>query len=164
MPKNKKSNFGYLLVVTLLLVVLPVWSIIMESCLRPGRSGLWDLTGKWFVFWAVGIRLLMAGFRQTFQPAFTAQEIFRIKDKASFAIVKELGFANLCTGLAGVLTLWLPAWLVPTAFIGGLYYGLAGIGHLTKKVDSPNEMIALYSDLFIFLVVMAFVVHSFFNR
>ncbi|HTC21744.1 MAG TPA: hypothetical protein VK859_12895, partial [bacterium] len=69
MPKNKKSNFGYLLVVTLLLVVLPVWSIIMESCLRPGRSGLWDLTGKWFVFWAVGIRLLMAGFRQTFQPA-----------------------------------------------------------------------------------------------
>jgi hypothetical protein len=162
MANNKKSNFGYLLVVVLLLLVLPVWSMVMEYYLKPGRTEFWNLTGKWFVFWAVGIRLLMAGFRQIFQPAFTAREIFRIKDKAGFAIVKELGFANLCTGLAGVLTLWLPAWIVPTAFIGGLYYGLAGIGHLAKEPDSQNELIALYSDLFIFLVVMAFVVHSFF--
>ena len=38
----------------------------------------------------------MAGIRQITNPAFTAKEIFHIDSMASLAIVRELGFANLC--------------------------------------------------------------------
>ena len=37
-----------------------------------GGGGLMPLVGKWFVFWAVGARLFIAGIRQVIQPAFTA--------------------------------------------------------------------------------------------
>jgi hypothetical protein len=35
------------------------------------------------------------------QPQFTAESIFEIKDRAAFAVVRELGFANLSTGRPG---------------------------------------------------------------
>lgn len=32
-----------------------------------------------------------------------AESIFHIKDKESFVIVRELGFANICMGAAGII-------------------------------------------------------------
>jgi hypothetical protein len=157
----KKGIPGYLISVILLTVVLPIASILIETM---HGADPWYATAKWFVFWAIGIRLLAAGFKQVFQPAFTAEMIFNIKDKASHAIIKELGFYNICVGLAGTLSLYLIGWLVPTAFIGGLYYGLAGIGHMSKKTDSLNEVAALVTDVLVFIVITVFLVHSFFLR
>jgi hypothetical protein len=56
----------------LLMIVFPVASIIAEAVLAEGRADLILLFGKWFVFWAVGIRLLVTAFRQITNPGAVA--------------------------------------------------------------------------------------------
>ena len=142
----------YLATVVLLMLVLPLASIVIEALLHGGAD-LWFLVGKWFVFWAVGVRLGLAGLRQTFNPAFTAQTIFGLKDEAAFAIVREVGFGNLSMGALGVASLFNRGWMLPAALCGGLYYGLAGIGHWRKGERNSHENIALISDLLIFVLL-----------
>jgi hypothetical protein len=66
----------YLRSVVVLLAVLPAMSVVLEAVLAPHGLGVMGLIGKWFVFWACGLRLLLAGIRQVVQPRFTAAEIF----------------------------------------------------------------------------------------
>jgi hypothetical protein len=150
----------YFAVVILLLLVFPVISITAEAVWSAHTLSILFLTGKWFVFWAVGVRLFIAGARQVIQPRFTAEEIFGLGDRSAFPIVRELGFANLSMGLLGICSLVRPGWIVPAALVGGLYYGLAGIGHVFQKEKNAKEHMAMISDGFIFLVLLAFVVNS----
>jgi hypothetical protein len=109
------------------------------------------------VFWAVGVRLFIAGVRQVAQPQFTAESIFEIKDRAAFAIVRELGFANLSTGTLGLANLAVPAWVVPAAIVGGLFYGLAAAGHAFRGKRNFKEQTALISaDIFAFVILAVF--------
>jgi hypothetical protein len=151
----------YFATVILLLFIFPVASVTIET-LRSGEPmSLMFLIGKWFVFWAVGVRLFIAGARQVVQPKFTAEEIFGIRDGGSFAIVREVGFANLSMGLLGMCSIVRPEWIVPAAIVGGLYYGLAGTGHIFHSNKNAKEYVAMISDGFIFLVLLACVVASF---
>lgn len=150
----------YFAIIFLLLFVFPVASVTIEAALSRHSESLMFLTGKWFVLWAVGVRLFVAGMRQVVQPQFTANEIFGIHDRSSFAIVREVGFANLSMGLLGVCSLFRIGWIVPAAIVGGLYYGLAGIGHIFQKGKNVKEYTAMISDGFVFLVLAIFVVNS----
>lgn len=91
------------------------------------------------------------------QPRFTAESIFEIKGLAVLAIVREVGLANLAMGALGLSSLVEPLWTVPAASVGGLYYGLAGVGHLIRPKRNRHEQIALVSDLLIFMLLAAFV-------
>jgi hypothetical protein len=106
------------------------------------------------------VRLFIAGARQVIEPRFTAEEIFGIRDRASFAIVREVGFANLSMGVLGICSVFRVGWVVPAALVGGLYYGLAGAGHIFRKGKNAKEYTAMISDLFVFLVLMVFVLNS----
>jgi hypothetical protein len=150
----------YFVAVILFLFVLPVASIVLEALFFPHAETYMFLIGKWFVFWSVGIRLLAAGARQVFQPRFTAEEIFDIHEPLSFAIIREVGFANLSMGFLGVSTVVRVEWLVPAAIVGGLYYGLAGLGHAFRKDKNAHENMAMFSDAFIFVVLLIFVINS----
>jgi len=145
----------YFIFVVLLMFVLPVASIAAEVLWFRDDAGLMLLIGKWFVFWTVGVRLLLAGIRQVVQPRFTAESIFDVKDPAANAVVREIGFGNLAMGTLGLASLAQPAWLVPAAIVGGLYYGLAGAGHVFRSDRNFNEQTALVSDLMIFVVLAA---------
>jgi hypothetical protein len=80
------------------MLVLPVASILIEF-IAAGSSRLHPvLVSKWFVFWAVGVRLLLAGLRQMVQPGFTARTVLGLKSEESSFVVRELGFAT--TGIA----------------------------------------------------------------
>jgi hypothetical protein len=149
----------YFASVILLLVVLPVISISVETLLSHHAMSM-ALVGRWFVFWGVGVRLLLAGVRQVVQPRFTAEEIFGVRDPGSFAIVREVGFANLSMGFLGVCTLFRVGWLVPAAVVGGLYYGLAGALHIFSQERNAKEYLAMISDGFIFVVLLVFVLKS----
>ena len=81
----------YFVGVILLLLIFPVASVITEVTLYRHTVNILFLAGRWFVFWAVGVRLFIAGARQVTQPQFTAEEIFGIHDPGSFAIVREVG-------------------------------------------------------------------------
>jgi hypothetical protein len=150
----------YFVVVLLLLLILPVTSVLMESARSHHTLSLLFLTGRWFVFWSVGIRLFLAGIRQVIQPKFTAEEIFNIHDPASFAIVREVGCANLSIGLLGISTLFRANWIIPAAIVGGLYYGFAGVLHILQKNKNAKELIAMISDEFIFVILLVFVLDS----
>lgn len=153
----------YLMIIVSLMGVLPVISILAEVVdLHTSFDPLF-LVGKWFVFWSVGIRLILAGLRQVANPAFTAETIFGVKDKAALPIVRELGFGNLSIGLLGVCALANHGWIAPAAVTGGLFYGLAGIEHLLKRDRNATETIAMISDLWIFFVLAACLVSLLFR-
>jgi hypothetical protein len=157
-PESKaKLNKPYCLAVVSLTIILPVLSVLVEWKVRGGSLTSLSLTGKWFIFWAVGVRLFTAGLRQVINPTFTAKDIFHIEDNASHAIVRELGFANICFGAVGIISLFLPPWRIVSAFGSGLFYGIAGFNHIAKKAASPNEVLALLSDLFIFVALLLYV-------
>jgi hypothetical protein len=150
----------YFVIVVLMLLVLPAASTVFEIIFWHHSASMTAVIGKWYVFWACGVRLLLAGIRQVSQPRFTATEIFNIDDPKTFAIVREIGFGNLSMGMLGVTTIFRSAWLVPAAIAGGLYYGLAGLGHLLRKERNPNEAVAMLSDGFAFVVLFAVVVNG----
>lgn len=124
----------YFVMVILWLLVLPVASVSAEIALSRHTFPIILLIGQWFVFWAGGVRLFLAGMRQVIQPRFTAEEIFGVHNPDSFPIVREVGFANLSIGLLGICSIFQAGWVVPAAIAGGIYYGLAGVGH-----NSPTE-------------------------
>jgi hypothetical protein len=148
----------YLAVIILLMGVLPVASILVEHFGVAGGVDWWTLIGKWFVFWAVGVRLATAGIRQIVQPAFTAEAIFEIRDSRALIVVQELGFANLAMGLLAVVTLAAPQWTAAAALAGAVFYGLAGARHVIKGGLNRNETIATVSDIFLFVVLAGYLV------
>ena len=150
-----KINKLYFTSILLLMLIFPIISVILD--LRSQQGGdLIALAGKWFVFWAIGVRLLLAGLRQAAKPAFTLAAIFHIKNKESEVIVRELGFANICFGIIGVLSIFIPEWRPAAGFAGTLYMGMAGAYHIIKKPVSANEVVAMISDIYIFLVLAVY--------
>lgn len=147
----------YLAAILLLMLVLHLASVAVEATQSPGAPDVMALIGEWFTFWAVGIRLFSAGAMQSLRPQFTAQSIFDLKDQGALAVVREVGFGNLAIGALGLASLIKPEWVVPAAIVGGLYYGLAGLGHLACPNRNFKEQTALVSDLLIFLLLAAFV-------
>ena len=147
----------YLLTVLLLMAVLPIGSIGAEHFFFHPAVPLMLLVGKWFVFWAAGVRLFLAGLRQFFQPRFTAEKIFQIKGDDALPLVRELGVANFATGIVGMASLAKPSFVLPVAMIAAIFYGIAGVRHVAEKRRTGNENIAMISDLFVFLVFSAYV-------
>lgn len=148
----------YLATVVLLMFVLPLGSIGVEHVWLHDPTPLLLLVGKWFVFWSVGVRLLVAGVRQFIQPEFTARAIFGIEGSEALPLVQELGVANFATGVVGLASMVWPSFLTPVAISAGIFYGIAGARHVAAAHRTANETIAMVSDLFVFAVLAVFVV------
>ena len=144
----------YFAVVALTMLVLPTGFVLTEHSLNP-HVPLMMLVGKWFVFFGVGARLGLAGLRQFVQPSFTAHEIFHMRGDDGLPLVRELGVANLATGIVGLASLAAPSFVLPVAISAGLFYGIAGVRHISEPNRSRNETVALVSDLFMFVVLAA---------
>ena len=144
----------YLYSVILLMGVLPIGSMLIDGRLHPG-AGLLLLAGKWFAFWAGGVRLLIAGLRQMLQPRYTAEVIFGLQDRAPWAIVRELGFANSALGVIGITSLWCPAWVPAAAVSAAIFYALAGINHALSPERGRLRTIAMISNLVVCAVLAA---------
>ena len=147
---------AYLVTVALTMFVLPVGSILWGYA--AGQADLLGLAGKWFVFWGVGVRLLLAGLRQYLQPGFTSRDIMGIDSAEAYLLVGELGGANLASGVVGLASLALPSFVPPAAIASGIFYAVAGVEHVRSKHRGTNETIALVSDLFIAVVLLGFAI------
>ena len=154
--KTDQLNKGYVLGVSFLTFIMPLVAAAIERVVHPDTAFSFGLIGKWFIFSAVGLRLFAAGIKQVKDPAFTARQIFHIEAPEVLPVVRELGFANLCFGLVGILSLCLPQWRIVSAFASGIYYGIAGLQHLVKKPAGANETFALITDILIFAVLLAY--------
>jgi hypothetical protein len=145
----------YIATVIGLMLVLPMASIAFGLFLQHHRVLDAQLVGKWFVFWAVGVRLLVAGIRQIVQPLYTSETILGLKGPDAMLIVRELGIANTAIGAAGLASIFFSGWIWPMAIIGTIFYGLAGINHVTQKHRSTFQIVAMASDLFAATVLVA---------
>jgi hypothetical protein len=109
----------YVVMVAALMLVVPL--IFVAGQLLFNQHGMLTavtiipIIAKWYVFWAVGVRLDLAGLRQIFQPRYTAETILGIKSEDSLLLVRELGIANSAPGSVGLATLFAPSWLLPAA-------------------------------------------------
>lgn len=146
----------YIAIVALTILVLPVASILVEQALYPGVL-LLSLIGRWFVFWGIGVRLLLAGLRQVLQPGFTAREIFHLMTDDAAPIVRELGFSHLAASSVALLSLWQPSFVMPAAIAGCIFFAAAGFIHAASLRRSRNENVAMVSDFFLALVLLGFV-------
>jgi hypothetical protein len=153
--QTKDTNKTYIIIVTVLTFIVPSIGAAVEH-FTSGAPQIFEVFCKWFIFSAVGLRLFLAGIRQTLKPEFTAKQIFHIDNPDSLPIVIELGFANLCFGLVGIISFFKPEWRIVSAFASGLYYGLAGLLHLLRKQVGTNEKFALWTDLIIFAVLLVY--------
>jgi hypothetical protein len=146
-----------LVIVIALMLALPLISIVAQIILSDhgalqGAQYL-VVVAKWYVFWAVGARLSLAGLRQIIQPRYTAETILGLKGADSLFVVRELGFANVSMGSVGLASLGSPSWVTPVAMLGAIYYGLAGINHCFHKGRNKLQNVALVSDLFAAVVL-----------
>ena len=74
----------------------------------------------------------------------------------AYLLVRELGGANLASGVVGLASLAMPSFVPPAALAAGIFYAVAGIEHVRSKHRGTNETIALVSDLFIAVVLLGF--------
>ena len=61
----------YFFVVIALTCVLPIASLLMEVFWQHSTMPPLIVLGKWMAFYAVGVRLFIAGLRQAVHPRFT---------------------------------------------------------------------------------------------
>ena len=147
----------YVSIVIALMLALPLISIVAQIILTdhgaPQAASNLLVVAKWYVFWAVGVRLSLAGLRQIIQPRYTAETILGLKGAESLFFVRELGCANVSIGSVGLVSLAWPSWVMPAAMLGAIYYGLAGINHCFHKGRNKLQTLALVSDLFAAVVL-----------
>lgn len=151
----------YVLMIVAFMIVLPIVSIAVELIVSGGDADVWFTIGKWFLFWGVGVRLFVAGLSQAFKPQFTAKSI--LGDEASTSalqVVQELGYANLGMGAVGLIAPWVSDWAVPGAIPATVFLGLAGLRHIAKPGKNRKELLATLTDLFVALVLLAFIIVS----
>ena len=150
----------YLLSVLLLTVVLPLACVAVQYFGAQNATPLTVLLGKWFVFWGAGVRLFTAGLKQLFQPEFTARQIFHMTTDEALPVVREVGIGNIAVGTAGIISLWKPVFILPVAVVAAIFYGIAGINHLRRTGRSTNETVAMVTDLWLSVILIAYIVLS----
>jgi hypothetical protein len=153
-------NKKYFISVSVMTFVIPIVGFLAEH-FSQNVPLTFELFGKWFIFSAVGLRLFVAGLQQSIKPQFTAKEIFHIESPEALPIVRELGFANICFGLVGIISLFKPEWRIVSAFASGAYYAFAGLLHIIKKPVGANETFAMWTDTIIFGVLLVYTIMFF---
>lgn len=142
----------YLAVIVLTMLALPLLATVLELAVGGGAPAAVAL--GWFVVFGIGVRLLLAGLKQMAQPDFTAR-LLDIADPRARVVIRELGFANTSIALLALLSVVSPAFTVPAAVTGALFFDLAGLQHATVKVRNGKETIAMVSDLALAVVLAA---------
>jgi hypothetical protein len=144
----------YASMVVALMLVLPIGCTLFEVFRSNNGVFAFGILLQWFVFWAVGVRLLLAGLRQIFQPRYTAEVVLGIKGEVCKRLIRELGFGNTAIGCIGACSLMYPGWLLPAAIAGSVFYGLAGVNHFLHKARGMNENVAMVSDVLVAVVLI----------
>ena len=147
---------GYFVLVVAQTVVLPIVSGSIELAVVGGDPVL--VFGKWWVFWGVGTRLLVAGVAQVSgrgpTTAILGATTPTVQEKQ---LTRELGTANLGMGIAGLLAL-VPGWALPAGVAGGVFLLIAGLMHLPKRGKNAQEALATWTDLLVGIVVVVLAV------
>lgn len=151
----KKIKFRLMEIsVLLLFYFLPFVCICIDTKLFQYNAELLPVILKWCVFWGVGVRLFTAGLMQISLPSYTATEIFNITEDKAFAVVRELGFANLSLGAVAVASLFIPDLRNAATVLGILFFAMASLQHLLRRNKNATERFVTITDCTIVLELL----------
>jgi len=144
----------YIFIITTMLV-LPLVAGSVEMRIR--RGNIFSVFGRYFVLFAIGLRLLVTGSMQLFNPGYTL-EMLGAPHSAALPVM-ELGAANLVFAFLALLYFRRNSF---AGFAGGYYMGATGILHLLRagSLASFREALALVSDLWILAIVCILTIHG----
>jgi succinate dehydrogenase/fumarate reductase cytochrome b subunit len=78
-------------------------------------------------------------------------------------LVRELGGANIASGIVGIGSILMPTFVLPSAISAGLFYAVAAMEHVRSTHRGANENIALVSDIYIAIILICFTVAALFH-
>jgi hypothetical protein len=140
-----------------LLFVLPIVAAALES--RIDHVVLnWPTYWKWFIFWGLGIRLFFKGVKLASTPRFTGLSLSSFKNRDSYLLLLELGFANMALGSMGILSVINDQWRLIAAIVGAIYFGLADMLRLLNKPGGRHELVALIYNVAVFAGLVGYLV------
>lgn len=127
---------------------------------------LFYFLGKWYVFWAGGVRLFLSGFGQTLGVRLTRKRQVEIESAPSEQIAQGVGFAKLLIGLLCIATeiaISAPGQLYAIIFpaaavVAGLFYALSGLQHIRMHKRNARQALAMVTDLLVSSVLAVFLV------
>ncbi|PVD52239.1 hypothetical protein DC498_10980 [Terrimonas sp.] len=134
-----------------LLTALPVLSVIAEHQFHHTDVNT-ILVGRWFIFWTVGIRLLVAGFTQVITAHRQGNTIL-LRGDPNGDTRKIIGLVKILLAGLGFLCMINNEWSLLAAITVGLYIGLAGFQHDFKKPITWEDWIYMIYDLLVFLMI-----------
>lgn len=148
----------YFVLVIAQTIALPLVSGAIELAETGGDPIL--VFGKWWVFWGVGSRLLVAGVAQVSGKGPTSAILGAATPSIQETqLTRELGVANIAMGLAGLLAI-VPGWALPAGAAGGVFLLIAGIMHVPKKNKNAQETLATWTDLIVGVAVVVLAVYT----
>lgn len=131
------------------LTVLPLVSAAVEyHFTKTGMSAV--LVGKWFIFWTVGIRFLVAGFTQVIRQGRGA---LILQGDTTGGFGKVLGLVKMLLAGMAFLCVMKDSWSLLAAITVGVYVGLAGFQHDFKKPNTAEGWISMVYDMIVFTVI-----------
>jgi hypothetical protein len=142
-----------------LVAVLPITAAALESHMDHAPLD-WSIYWKWFIFWAVGIRLFFKGVKLASTPKFTGLSLSSFSNRESYLLLLELGFANMALGSMGILSVLNDQWRLIAAIAGAIYFGLADMLRLSKKPNGRHELVALIYNLLVLAGLAGYLISS----
>jgi hypothetical protein len=140
-----------------LIAVFPLVAAVLESRIDHVVFN-WPTYWKWFIFWGLGIRLFFKGIKLASTPQFTGLSLSSFKNRDSYLLLLELGFANMALGSMGILSVINDQWRLIAAIAGAIYFGLADMLRLLKKPGGRHELVALIYNLLVFAGLVGYLV------
>ncbi|MCL1963700.1 MAG: hypothetical protein FWF69_01385 [Firmicutes bacterium] len=133
---------------------------MIERPIKKISTVPFDTAIKWFVFWAIGVRLFTSGLTQVINPAYTSELL--TFDANYMFMIQEHGCANIAIGLLGILSLFSKNFREPAAITAGIYMLGAAILHSTRLgTMSGGEFIVLMTDIIIVLIAAVFLLYKY---
>lgn len=136
-------------------VLLPVISICTESHIKvifidPG------LIGKWFIFWAAGVRPFFAGIKLVYRRWTAPAGFFYREMKENFLMIRQLGFAHIAIGVTGMLSLVNSNWRQIAGLAAAFFFGLSAVQHFFIKPVNGKEMAIMITDIMVFTIMLLY--------
>lgn len=128
-------NVTEIVLLKTLTLVVPLLAGLTEAQVTNGHLSI-DLIAKWFLFSAVGIRLLIEGFR--------------------FISWMAIGLGSLAT-----ISLFLPKLMITAGLVAALYFLPAVIRQAKERPATLNEWMLVLTDAVVFSASTAYLVFQY---
>ena len=140
-----------------LVAVLPIAAAALES--RIDHLALnWPTYWKWFIFWGLGIRLFFKGIKLASTPQYTGLSLSSFKNRESYLLLLELGFACMALGSMGILSVINDQWRLIAAIGGAIYFGLSDMLRVIKKPGGRHELVALIYNIVVLVGLAGYLI------